>query len=146
MNLVLATGFFFPQQVLGVEYFRGLKAHLQAGGHTAQFPPVPPIGTCESRARVLADAIQQAYPTGAVHIIAHSMGGLDSRMLIARNLHGLSDPGRIASLTTLSTPHRGTPLADLLVGPRPGDGRRLIYDGISQAIGLLGATSARSRT
>jgi triacylglycerol lipase len=146
MNLVFASGFLVPQQVLGLEYFRGLEAHLQAGGHTALFPLVPPTETCESRARVLADAIQQAYPAGAVHIIAHSMGGLDGRMLIGRNLRGLSDPGRIASLTTLSTPHRGSPVADLLAGPRPGDGRRLIYDGISQAIGLLGSTSARSRT
>jgi triacylglycerol lipase len=139
MNLVFASGFLVPQRVLGLEYFRGLQAHLeQAGGHTALFPLVPPTGTCESRARVLADAIQQDYPAGAVHIIAHSMGGLDSRMLIDRNLNRLSDPGRIASLTTLSTPHRGSPVADLLAGPRPGDGRRLIYDGISQAIGLLG--------
>ena len=139
MNLVFASGFLVPQQVLGVEYFRGLQAHLaQAGGHTALFPLVPPTGSCESRARVLADAIQQAYPAGAIHIIAHSMGGLDCRMLIARNLNGLSDPGRIASLTTLSTPHRGSPVADLLAGSRPGDGRRLIYDGISHAIGLLG--------
>jgi triacylglycerol lipase len=139
MNLVFASGFLVPQQVLGIEYFRGLQAHLaQAGGHAALFPLVPPTGTCESRARVLADAIHQAYPAGAVHIIAHSMGGLDSRTLIARNLQRLSNPGRIASLTTLSTPHRGSPVADLLAGPRPRDRRRLIYDGINQTIGLLG--------
>jgi triacylglycerol lipase len=65
------------------------------------------------------------------------MGGLYTRMLIARNLNGLSTPGRIASLTTLSTPHRGSPIADLLVGPRPDDARRVLYDGIGQAIELL---------
>src|SRR6202163_260619 len=96
------------------------------------------MATSDQRAGVLADAIQQRYPEGAIHIIAHSMGGLDSRTLIARNLHGLSVPGRIASLTTLSTPHRGSPVADLLAGPRPDDPRRLVYDGLSQALGLLG--------
>ena len=139
MNLVFASGFLVPQYLLGIEYFRGLQAHVAEGGvHAALFPEVPPTGTCEDRARVLADAILQAYPDGAVHIIAHSMGGLDSRTLIARNLHGLSDPGRIASLTTVSTPHRGSPVADLLAGPRPNGPRRLLYDAIGHAIGLLG--------
>jgi triacylglycerol lipase len=87
MNLVFASGFLVPQHLLGIEYFRGLQAHVAEGRvHAALFPEVPPIGTCEDRARVLADAIFQAYPDGAVHIIAHSMGGLDSRSLIANNL------------------------------------------------------------
>jgi|SRR5215813_972402 len=138
-NLVFASGFLVPQRLLGINYFRGLKEHLQqVGAHAALFPEVPPVGTSDDRARVLADAIKQAYPEGEVHIIAHSMGGLDSRILIALNLHGLSAPGRIASLTTLSTPHRGSPVADLLAGPRPDDARRILYDGISQAVGLLG--------
>jgi TIR domain len=138
-NLVFASGFLVPHHFLGISYFRGLKDHIAAAGeHAALFPLVPPIGTCDARARVLADAIQQAYPDGAVHIIAHLMGGLDSRTLIAGNLNGLSNPGRIASLTTVSTPHRGSPVADLLAGPRPHDARRVVYDAISRAIGQLG--------
>src|SRR6266568_4744432 len=116
MNLVFASGFFVPQHILGIDYFRGLKAHVEGNGHQALFPEVPPLGTCEVRAEVLADAIQRAYPKGPVHIIAHSMGGLDSRTLIARNLDGLSSPGRVASLTTVSSPHRGSPVAE----PRAG--------------------------
>jgi len=45
---------------------------------------------------------------GPVNIVAHSLGGLDARYAIARL--GLDD--RVASLTTVGTPHRGTPLAD----------------------------------
>jgi triacylglycerol lipase len=139
MNLVFASGFLVPQNLIGIDYFRGLQTHIaETSGHAALFPIVPPIGTSEERARVLADAIQQAYPEGPVHIIAHSMGGLDSRNLIGRNLHGLAAPGRISSLTTLSTPHRGSPVADLLAGPRPDGLHRLIYDQISHAIKLLG--------
>lgn len=139
MNLVFASGFLVPQHILGIEYFRGLQAHVAAAhGYAVLFPEVPPIGNYEDRARVLADAIAQQYPDGAVHIIAHSMGGLDSRTLIARNLQGLSNPGRIASLTTVSTPHLGSPVADLLAGPRPDGLRRLLYDGIAHAICLLG--------
>lgn len=136
MNLVFASGFLVPQHLLGINYFNGLQARLQ-GRHETLFADVPPLDSSERRASVLADAIAQKFPAGAVHIIAHSMGGLDSRSLIGRNLHGLSAPGRIASLTTLSTPHRGSPVADLLVGPKPVGPRRLVYEAVSHALGQL---------
>lgn len=41
-------------------------------------------------------------------ILAHSMGGLLSRLYIAEN------PGTVASLVTLGTPHHGSPLAESL--------------------------------
>jgi triacylglycerol lipase len=139
MNLVFASGFLVPQQFLGINYFRGLKKHLDDQGvHQSIFPLVDATGTTQRRAQQLADAIQAAYPTGPVHIIAHSMGGLDSRTLIAANTHGLSDPGRIASLTTLSTPHRGSPVADLLAGPAPNDLRRVAYEAITHLLGAFG--------
>jgi triacylglycerol esterase/lipase EstA (alpha/beta hydrolase family) len=46
-----------------------------------------------------------------VHVIAHSMGGLDVRHLVA------SGATNIASLTTLGTPFRGTLTADVVVDP-----------------------------
>jgi hypothetical protein len=52
------------------------------------------------------------------------MGGLDSRVLIARNHFGLST--RIKSLTTISTPHVGTEVADLLIGRRQHDEREFL--------------------
>jgi len=45
-----------------------------------------------------------------VHLIAHSMGGLDSRYMISK----LGMAGRVISLTTIGTPHRGSPVADLV--------------------------------
>jgi triacylglycerol lipase len=58
------------------------------------------------------------------------MGGLDSRVLIGKNLNGLA--GRIASLTTLSTPHHGSPVADALAGPGAGEVLRAITGLIDQ--------------
>lgn len=60
------------------------------------------------RAEVLAEKIR-ALPAKRVNILAHSMGGLDARWAVARL--GLHD--KVASVTTIGTPHRGTPLADL---------------------------------
>lgn len=55
---------------------------------------------------------------GPFHVIAHSMGGLDARFLtthLQQKYNSPSYPNRILSLTTLSTPHHGSPVADLLV-------------------------------
>lgn len=59
------------------------------------------------------------------------MGGLDSHVLIARNHRGLS--GRIKSLTTISTPHFGSPVADLVTGGSPG-GENQVRDAIGAII------------
>ncbi|MBO4927365.1 MAG: triacylglycerol lipase [Clostridiales bacterium] len=48
---------------------------------------------------------------GKVNIIAHSKGGLDSRMAIAR----FGAAPYVASLTTINTPHRGCEFADYLL-------------------------------
>ena len=51
--------------------------------------------------------------TGAekIHIIAHSMGGLDARKMIFE----LGMAEKVFSLTTIGTPHRGTILADRIL-------------------------------
>jgi triacylglycerol lipase len=136
MNLVFASGFLVPQHILGINYFKGMEDRLQ-GKHDALFADVPALDTCEKRANLLADQIHKKFPDGEIHIIAHSMGGLDSRSLIARNLNGLSAPGRIASLTTLSTPHRGSPVADLLLGTAPSGVSPLVHSLVSHAVSLL---------
>jgi triacylglycerol lipase len=119
MKLVFASGFLVPQHPSGINYFRDLKDHLEAQGHETLFPDVAPLASCEERAIPLAEQIDKKYPNGDIHIIAHSMGGLDSRVLIFHNHRGLSE--RIKSLSTISTPHAGSPVADLFTGGSPGD-------------------------
>src|SRR5262245_36086892 len=48
------------------------------------------------------------FPNDKVHVIAHSMGGLDARHMVSR----LDMHERVLSLTTIGTPHRGTVFAD----------------------------------
>lgn len=47
------------------------------------------------------------------------MGGLDARFVLSRNLQCLANQGRVVSLSTLSTPDEGSPIANMLVGPEP---------------------------
>jgi triacylglycerol lipase len=66
------------------------------------------------------------------------MGGLDSRVVIAGNLEGLSTPGRIKSLTTIATPHLGSPVADLLLNGNVPDKWRAAAVVIANLIRLSG--------
>jgi triacylglycerol lipase len=111
-NLVFACGVLLPQKLLGLEYFRGLQEIYP----DALFPPVSGLGSVSLRAQQLADQIAKKFPSGEIHIVAHSLGGLDARCLLARNLNQLAAPGRVVSLSTISTPHRGSPVANLLLG------------------------------
>jgi triacylglycerol lipase len=88
-------------------YFCHLRSFLRERGVRALFPRVEPTGGAAARAEQLRDQIQR-WTDEPVNLIAHSMGGLDARYLIARL--GMAD--RVRSLTTVATPHQGTALAD----------------------------------
>lgn len=89
------------------EYFRGVREHLEAKGHRVYVSRVSPLAGIRRRAEQLAEQLEK-IDAEKVNIVAHSMGGLDARYAISR----LGLAGRIASLTTIGTPHHGTPLAD----------------------------------
>jgi triacylglycerol lipase len=136
LNLVFASGYLIPQRIFTVDYFRDLPERY----HDALFTNVPVTGTVKERAENLAEQIAQKFPAGPIHIIAHSMGGLDARYLLGNNIHQLADPGRVVCLSTISMPHRGSPIADLLVGPEPSrdDPRWVAYHMIMDAFHTAG--------
>ena len=73
----------------------------------------------ETNAEAIADRIDGILSEtgcGKVNIIAHSKGGLDARMAASR--FGCGE--KIASITTVATPHRGSKILDkLFFIPRP---------------------------
>jgi triacylglycerol lipase len=97
----------------------GVREALLADGHVVQESHVP-LGTAEMRAEHLGPAVDAALAfcktsgrcnPSKVNILAHSMGGLDARVLGA--MPGYKD--KIASLTTIATPHQGSSVADVLL-------------------------------
>ena len=110
-GIVLAHGYLGFGQIGTLEYFRGVKAHLLAGGCRVLETSVDPEGSVEIRAAELQAQILAGFGGQPAHVIAHSMGGLDARYLIQPRV-GKPSP-LIASVTTLCTPHRGTFLATI---------------------------------
>jgi triacylglycerol lipase len=91
-----------------LEYFPGIAAALRDAGNRVLVPGLSMTAGVDERARQLKAYILAHAPHDPVHILAHSMGGLDSRYLISRL--GMAD--RVLTLTTLGTPHRGSAFAD----------------------------------
>lgn len=95
--------------------FIGLEPVLRADGHAVERVSLPPIAPVAVRAEHLAaqiDAILATHGAQKVNLIGHSMGGLDSRYLV----HHLGYADRVASVTTIATPHRGSVVADTVLG------------------------------
>ena len=89
-------------------YFPRIPEALQAAGNRVLVPTLSPTGGAAQRAQQLKDFLQREFPGDPVHLIAHSLGGLDARWMIAH----LGMANRVLTLTTLGTPHRGTAFAD----------------------------------
>ncbi len=120
-RILLAHGVLGFSKIGCLSYFNGVRTCFDAGSSFLA-PGVDPTGSIERRAAQLETEITKNVPEkelaqgGTIHIVAHSMGGLDARYLISSK--GLGHAAWIASLTTISTPHRGSPLADIITGAR----------------------------
>ncbi len=115
-----------------LQYFRNIRTYLETNGFSSVFNTnVDFAGSIQLRAAELKSRIDEILTdTGAekVHIIAHSMGGLDARRMIV----DLEMAEKIASLTTIGTPHLGTSLADHVLEKGGG----LLIEFLEKAINL----------
>ena len=112
--VVLMHGFGLLAVIRRNGHLHDVAMHLRQHGVRAFAPNVAPYDCISARAAMWAERIDRVLEeceADEVNLIAHSMGGLDARYLISRM--GYHD--RVASLTTISTPHRGTPIAEIVL-------------------------------
>lgn len=112
--VVIMHGFGALANVLQRGLFHAEAMHLRAHGVWAYAPHVNPYDVVEVRARAWEQRIARVLEetqAERVHLIAYSSGGLDARYLVS----ALGRADWVASLTTLSTPHHGTPLCDYVL-------------------------------
>ena len=98
-----------------------------------------PYASSWDRAHEIApqlDAILQRTGKRKVNLVAHSQGGLDARVLASP--HGLAYGDRIASVTTVSTPHRGSSIADLALATLGDDAPSVVDPAVEALVQLLG--------
>ncbi|KAI8068665.1 Alpha/Beta hydrolase protein [Gongronella butleri] len=94
---------------LQVRYWGGIEDALAKLGAKVVVARVPRTGSIRHRAHVLHAFLNTALHGHAVNFVAHSMGGLDCRYLLSHLHDRAYQP---LSLTTISTPHRGSSLTN----------------------------------
>ncbi|CAN5633867.1 hypothetical protein BH09MYX1_BH09MYX1_01860 [soil metagenome] len=116
------------------DYFSHLERELGARFRDAgielamHVSDVPPTASVRKRSALLAKLIEHtATGDGPIHLLGHSTGGLDARLVasprthLRRHAHWMA---RLCSVTTMNTPHYGTPLASFFATAK---GQQVLY-------------------
>ena len=133
-HIVLIPGMFGFSRLAGYDYFvhitKALGDRMRTAGEPCELLVVsaPPTGSIRRRAQVVIDTIEEhcAKAEGPIHLIGHSTGGLDARLLTSPSVT-LELPSwieRVRTVVTLNTPHQGTPVAHFFSTL---SGTRLLY-------------------
>jgi hypothetical protein len=128
-------GSFGPKHRPLIEYFSRVRDELDTHFPHQRLSDVhepPPTGSLTVRVKSLHQRIEQILreglhgrPVRRLHLVGHSTGGLDARLLLNPRYLWPGGPygaartayfDRIASVVTVSTPFHGTPLARRLQG------------------------------
>jgi triacylglycerol lipase len=89
------------------EYFQNVTAYYASTGTTVKTAQLTTDGSIGERAAVLKNYLETEFPGQMVNIVAHSLGGLDARYAVS-----VLGCQQVASITTIGTPHLGSPLAN----------------------------------
>jgi thioesterase domain-containing protein len=125
-------------RLAGYDYFghfaRAIEQRFDAAGRRTQVRvcEVHPTSSVRRRAAKLVQLIATTCEDdGSIHIIGHSTGGLDARLVASPSVHlgktadrQLGWIDRLRSVTTVNTPHYGTPLATFFATAK---GQQLLY-------------------
>lgn len=137
-RLYLTPGMFGFGKLATYDYFanvqRALAKRFADAGERLEphVVDVSPTASIRRRAVRLAELVSKTADDGEgrIHLFGHSTGGLDARLVASpsarlptakENLDWLS---RLRSVTTMSTPHYGTPLASFFATV---SGQRMLY-------------------
>lgn len=120
----------------GYDYFGHVRSAIERRYADAGVPvrievvAPPPTASVRHRARLLARSVHRTAGPGPVHLVGHSTGGIDIRLVLSstRNLRvDRSELGwteRVESAVSINAPHYGTPLATYFTSVA---GARVLY-------------------
>ncbi len=136
-HLYLSPGIFGFGQLASYDYFghvrRALEARFEAAGQQLTSAVVDALPTASVRRRAvrLAEVVSTTSgDDGPIHLLGHSTGGLDARLVASPSARLPLEPStlawlpRLRSVTMMNTPHYGTPLAKFFATV---NGQRLLY-------------------
>jgi triacylglycerol lipase len=126
-HVYMSPGMFGFGRLGSYNYFthveRELVARFAAAGHELAVHVIEDLPTASIRRRAirLAEMVARTSGSEPIHLFGHSTGGLDARLVASPATRMPIDPKllawlpRLRSVTTMNTPHHGTPLASFFV-------------------------------
>ena len=137
-HVYLSPGMFGFARLASFDYFehviRAIEERFRARGRQAEIHvcEVHPTASVRRRAAKLARMVSDtAGDDGPIHIVGHSTGGLDARLVASPSVHLGPEGGlrlawtpRLHTVTSINTPLYGTPLATFFATV---SGQRLLY-------------------
>jgi triacylglycerol lipase len=135
-SVYLIPGMFGFAQLAGYDYFghvrSGIERRYADAGQQVRIEVVapPPTASLRYRARLLARAVHRTAGPGPIHLVGHSTGGIDVRLVLSSTRNLRLDPAelrwteRVASALSINAPHYGTPLATYFTSVA---GARVLY-------------------
>lgn len=137
-RLYLSPGMFGFGKLATYDYFAHVERALakrfaEAGENLETYVVnVAPTASIRRRAVTLAELVAKTSSDGEgqIHLLGHSTGGLDARLVSSPSARLPTAPSNLAwlsrlrSVTTMSTPHYGTPLAGFFATV---SGQRMLY-------------------
>ncbi|MCG2581313.1 MAG: triacylglycerol lipase [Marinobacter sp.] len=119
--VVLVHGMFGFDSIAGVDYWYGVAEDLRKYGADVYTTQVPALDSTIARGEALLPQVEAiAAVHGKVNLVGHSHGGPTARYVAQVR------PDLVASVTSVGSPHKGSPVADLIVGsPAEGLGATL---------------------
>lgn len=136
---MLAHGGGGYSRIIGTDYFYNIPQELTASGATVFQATLPAFQSADMRGEYLLSqmaAAQAIVQNEKFNLIGHSMGGFDARYAAG------TTPAQVASLTTLSSPNRGTGVADTLKEIQSNDTGSTVVAVILDALNAVGSLLA----
>lgn len=133
--IVLVPGIFAFDSIASVDYWYKIPAALESQGATVFVPKINAFDSSANRGERLIEQLEniQATSNGKIqkfNLMGHSQGGLTARYVMSVR------PDLVASVTTMHTPHKGSPLADVVTGvAEPGTLQGVTFEVFSNAVG-----------
>jgi triacylglycerol lipase len=135
--IVLVPGIFAFDSIAGIDYWYQIPSAIESRGGKVFVPKINAFDSSVNRGEQLIAQLDEikASSRGKItkfNLMGHSQGGVTSRYVMSVR------PDLVASVTTMSTPHTGSPLADLLTNNAPeGSEQASLFATVGDAVGDL---------
>jgi triacylglycerol lipase len=135
--IVLVPGIFAFDSIASIDYWYKIPEALQSQGATVYVPKINAFDSSVKRGEALIAQLDniRASSGGKItkfNLMGHSQGGITVRYVMNTR------PDLVASVTTMHSPHKGSPLADLVTGVAPASSLQgVAFTAFGNAVGDL---------